>query len=305
MKFISCVLLAVTLLAVSCNADYSEKEIASIKQVPVTEIKDESNPGMFATDSAGIADPPSPPQIDDRKPSPQTTTQKIINTDWDKKIIKTGVLNAEVKDYAAFYNSIREKIKSVGGYVAQENQTQTDYKIENTLSIKIPVDQFDNAIVLLGTGTEKVNERRVTSQDVSTEMVDTKSRMEAKKQVRDRYMDLLKNAKNMTEVLQVEQEVNGIQEQIESAAGRLNYMGHATAFSTIDYTIYQVLDATVKDQPKETQPSFGDRLGSALRSGWSWVSDIFLGLVSVWPLLILGFLVYAVVKKNRTRMIAK
>ena len=92
-----------------------------------------------------------------------------------------------MKDYKSYYNSLREKVKAVGGYIAQEEQNQSDYKIENSLVIKVPVDQFDNALVQLTANTENLNEKKITLSDVTTEVIDTKSRMEAKRQVRLRY----------------------------------------------------------------------------------------------------------------------
>src|SRR5205085_9088581 len=120
------------------------------------------------------------------------------NADWDKKIMKTASLNAEVKHYDSFYVSLRETVRSIGGYIGKEQQNQSEYKIENTITVKVPVDQFDNAVTLLTNGTDKVNERKISSQDVTTDIIDTKSRMEAKKQVRERYLDFLKQAKNMS-----------------------------------------------------------------------------------------------------------
>ena len=100
-----------------------------------------------------------------------------------------NAFHIEIKEYKSFYASLREKVRSVGGYIAQEEQNESDYKIENTLVIKVPVDQFDNSIALLTSNVEKINAKKISSQDVTTEFVDTKSRMEAKKQVRQRYRD--------------------------------------------------------------------------------------------------------------------
>jgi len=230
----------------------------------------------------------------DKKKQPK---QPAPNPDWDKKIIKTASLNIQVKDYNAYYATFREKVRSLGGYVAQEEQTQSDYKIENTLSIKVPVDQFDNAVLLLTNNVEKINERKVTSQDVTTEFVDTKSRIESKKQVRLRYMDLLKQAKNMEEILSVQSEINGIQEEIESATGRIEYLGHSSTFSTINLTYYQVLNSSAKDT--DTSPSFGTKVGSAFKTGWSWITDLFVGLVSIWPLFLLAFAIFLLYKRMK------
>jgi len=214
--------------------------------------------------------------------------------DWDKKIIKTASLNAEVKNYDSFYSSLREKVRNFGGYVAQEEQSQSEYKIENTITIKVPVDQFDNAITSLTTGTDKVNERKITSQDVTTEVVDTKSRMETKKEVRLRYIDLLKQAKNMTEILTVQSEINGIQEQIESAAGRINYLSHSSVFSTINFTFYQVLNISAIDYK---EPSFWTKVGTSFKTGWQWTGDLIIGLVSIWPILLFFTGVWLLIRK--------
>ena len=253
--------------------------------------------GDFKIDSVARQQIPGDQQ---KQPSHQSIPPKA---DWDKKIIKTASLNVEVKDYNVFSTSLKEKIKGLGGYIAQEEQSQSDYKIENSVTIKIPVDQFDNAVVQLTTNSQKLNEKKITSQDVTTEVVDTKSRMEAKKQVRLRYMDLLKQAKNMEEILKVQSEINGIQEEIESAAGRTEYLGHSSVFSTINLTYYQILNSSAKYNEK---PSFGIELSNAFKNGWSWIGDLFVGLVSVWPLLLLiftGIVIYKRTKLQKPRQV--
>jgi hypothetical protein len=45
----------------------------------------------------------------------------------------------------------------------------------------------------------------------------------------------------MKEILQVQQEINSIQEQMESASGRINYLSHQSAYSTIHLQYFQYL----------------------------------------------------------------
>ena len=164
--------------------------------------------------------------------------------------------------------------------------------------IKVPVDQFDNALAQLSTGVEKVNERKVTSQDVTAEYVDTRARIEARKQVRQRYTDLMNQAKNMDEILSVQNEINSIQEEIEAATGRVNYLGHAAVFSTINLVYYQVLDATAGNEAGG-KPKTSTRISEAFKTGWSWITDLFIGLVSIWPLFLAGFVVMIVYKRTK------
>lgn len=298
------VLVTLSILIFSCTNSNKKQDSPSgdvttknIRESPIA--ADEKNTDDLAGNNGTVADSLAKPQA----PGGQQEKKKqqppqAVPTDWDKKIIKTASINLEVKDYNNYYSSLREKIKALGGYVAQEEQTQSDYKIENNMVIKVPVDQFDNAVVQL-TNAQKINERKITSQDVTTEVVDTKSRMEAKKQVRLRYMELLGQAKNMQDILSVQSEINNIQEEIESAAGRVEYLNHSSTFSTINLTYYQVLDSAAKDRDGEKKPSFGEKVKEALQLGWEIVSNLLIVMITIWPLLIGSFIAYLLYKRFR------
>lgn len=204
--------------------------------------------------------------------------------DWDKKIVKNATLNAEIKDYKSFSRQVSEKVKKYGGYISQEQQSQSDYQVENSMVIKVPVDQFENAVNDLTKDVSKLNEKRISSEDVTTQLVDGKSRLEAKKQVRLRYLDLLKQAKNMEEILNVQKEINDIQEDIELVNGRINTLSHESAMSTINFTFFQVINPSAKiDVEKEAD--FLDKVKTAFANGWYWIEEVFVGLINIWPLL--------------------
>jgi Domain of unknown function (DUF4349) len=209
--------------------------------------------------------------------------------DWDKKIVKDATLNAEVKDYKSFSQQLSDKVKKYGGYVSQEEQSQSDYKIENSVIIKVPVDQFENAVNDLTKDVSKLNEKHITSEDVTTQLVDGKSRLEAKKQVRLRYLDLLKQARNMEEILTVQKEINDIQEDIETVNGRINFLSRSSVMSTINFTFFQVLDPAAK-AADEKEATFLSKVKSAFANGWYWIGELFVGLVSIWPLALMTIL---------------
>jgi hypothetical protein len=282
--------LAVVTSLFACQAEnYDKKEAATISQSVQIEQEEKPREAGFAGDSSL--------QIPmDEKRKKQPGGERLPKAEWDKKIIKTAILNIEVKDYHAFYNSLREKVRAAGGYVAQEEQNQSDYKIQNSLVIKVPVEEFDATVVQLGSGTEKINEKKISSQDVTAEMFDTKSRMEAKKQVRLRYLELLKQAKNMQEILSVQSEINEIQEDIESATGRIQYLGHSSGFSTIHLTYYQVLNVSANDIGT---PAFSTQFGAAFKTGWDLVKDLCIGLVTIWPLFLVVFAAVIVYKRMK------
>ncbi len=276
------------LLILSCTSKSSEAKLEELAVHNTPIIQSETADQLYTVDTATE----EPTNGNNKKQK----FQQYPKTDWDKKIIKTASLNIEVKDYGKFSNTIRDITKRSGGYIAREDQHQSEYKLENVITIKVPVDRFDEAINLLADANEKILERKISSEDVTGEVVDTRSRMEAKKQVRERYLDLLKQAKNMNEILQVQNEINNIQVDIESAAGRVNYLTHSAALSTIELTYFQVINPSAI---KKENPSFGTRMVDSLYGGAKWVGELLLLMLTFWPLFAVLGTVWFFVRKSR------
>ncbi len=234
-------------------------------------------------DSASIpitAEPASKPPA-----AKGSTGAPAVQEDWDKKIIKTAQLNLEVKEFDNFTKQVKALFKNYGAYVAAEQQVNGTDRISNTLTVKVPVHLFDDAVTALCGLPVTIIDKQVSTQDVSAEMVDTKARIEAKKHLREKYLDFLKQSKNMEEALRVQEEINDLQELIEGAAGRVNYLGHATAFSTIALSYYQLLQPGT---PTTNPEGFGAKMQQAMGYGWDIIKGIVLAGVTVWPLIVLA-----------------
>jgi hypothetical protein len=283
------VLVALLSAAMACNKKQKSPNELAISNSQLRE--DEAD--KYKTEGNQIADTTTTP-TQKRQGQPPVNAGNGPTADWDKKIVKTASINIEIKNYKSFTALMRDNIKKFGGYVAQEEQNQSDYKIENTVAIKVPVDQFDNLVNELTRDQEKIIEKKVTSEDVTTDIVDTKSRLETKKEVRLRYLDLLKQARNMQDILNVQNEINGIQEDIDAAAGRIEYLSHSSSYSTINLTYFEVLNASAKDT---AEPSYGTKVWLSFKNGWNWIGEVVVGIISIWPLFLLAFACWFAYKK--------
>ncbi len=283
-------LTAIFLLSVfiSCNKSGKENEVAKTEFMQQEAGSQDQNEqqvqGLIqteATDSSATLPP---------------VMKQHADPDWDKKIIKTATLKLEVPDFKKYNEKVRNTIKQYGGYIAQEDQNLTEEKSENTLSIKVPVAQFETMMNQLPCSDVKVLERKIITDDVTGEVVDIRSRLEAKKQMRLKYLDFLKQSKNMEEVLQVQKEINEIQEQIESATGRVNYLTKQAAYSTINLCFFQPMPGFIPDGNK---PAFFTRLADAFRSGVDWFADLFIGLIFMWPFFVIAIIILILWKRYR------
>ena len=289
MKILKGVLAALLLMIfLACNQGNSSHEL---KETDVAlQTLDKPEEIREGTDTSYAA----PPGINEKK---QNQPQSRI--DWDKKIVKNGNLTIEVKKIDEFHTVVREAVKRAGGYIAREDQNKSDYKIENTVTVKVPVDQFESVIFSLTSNQDKIIERKISSEDVTGEVVDTRSRIEAKKKVRDRYLGLLNQARNMGEILQVEGEINEVQEQIEAASGRVNYLTHAAAMSTIQITYFQIVGQEQIQEDKT--PGFGERMLNAFKSGANWIGEFLIFLINIWPVMLAVFLLVIAFKKIKPK----
>ena len=288
--FITAILLFT--IFISCNRGENKSESAQDYNLSEIKIQEPQNNGNKEKQQIPVGKfSPSPT---DSAGTPVQTTP-ASNPDWDSKIIKTATLRLEIKDFKKYNDYVHNAVKQYGAYVAQEDQNLTDEKSETTITIKVPVAQFENMMNKLPEDG-KVVEKKISTEDVTGEIVDTKSRLEAKKQMRFKYLEFLKQSKNMEEVLQVQNEINAIQEQIESAAGRLAFLSNQSAMSTINLTFYQPLEGY---KPTDATPSFLTRVSNAFRTGTGWIAELFVGLVSIWPLILIVFAIYFGWKKLR------
>jgi hypothetical protein len=252
------------------------------------------------------------PRVNEKQKEPVSDTAAVVHNagipppiaalnsgspDWDKKIIKTATLNLELKEYAGFNATVHQSLKNYSAYIAQEQQLQSEGEISNQVIIKVPVDQFESLVNYLTTIDKKAKllDRQIVSEDVSVEVVDTWARLETKKQLRVKYYELLKQAKKMEDVLQVQNEINAITEDIEAAAGRVAYLSHQSAYSTVNLKYYQVLDAA---KANDDSSSFFTSFINAFKQGGSIIANLFLFIVNIWPLVIGGISAWFIFKNR-------
>jgi len=247
-----------------------EEKPGADQQIPVPDTRQQ-----VTTDSVIQQAPPASPQ-----------SPVVANIDWDKKIIKTATVKYEVKNFDQFNKDMRDKVRKFGGYVAQEDNYQYEDRKEISLIIKVPVAQFESMMNDMQGKDAKQIERTIKTEDVTGEVIDTKSRLEAKKQMRLKYLEFLKQSKNMEEVLKVQEEINGIQEEIESAEGRVQYLTKQAAYSTINLTFYQPVEGF--KAPSNDDNSFWNKTGEAFSRGGEMIKGLLLAIISIWPLILVG-----------------
>ncbi len=208
-----------------------------------------------------------------RPPSPsQTTSQKII---------KTGNLRFETQDLAKTHQKILDAVRNAKGYVQRDNTGKNYNSHYQNLTIRIPSESFDTVIQTISDGVTYFEEKTISQRDVTEEFVDLNARLKAKRTLEKRYLELLSKAKDVKEMLEIERELSKIREEIEAREGRLQYLQNQVSESTITIYFYKTTSE------RGVTISYGSKMVNALKNGWNGISEFFLGLLHVWPFIIL------------------
>jgi hypothetical protein len=206
----------------------------------------------------------------------------------ERMLIKNGNLNFSVANIEESKKEIEKLSKEFNGYIASEEQQRYDHRLQYEQVIRIPAGRFEAFVKTIEGFGLHIDSRNINSQDVTEEFIDVEARLKTKKELDVRYHQLLSKAKNVTEMLAIEEQIGSVRAEIESMQGRLNFLTNQVGFSTLTITYYQTL---------VTDFGFGMKIISAFVTGWKGLLAFLIGIISAWPfIIILGLGLWGVSK---------
>jgi len=168
---------------------------------------------------------------------PQVTSQlKLVAV--QPMLIRTTSISLRVEDVPKAINQIRQLATSMKGYVSHVSQRQRDGHWSAQIVLRVPSEQYKETLQhlqKLGQVTDFTEE----IEDVTEEFVDIEARLRNLKRSEEHLLELLKRTGKVSELLSVERELSNRRSEIESLEGRLRYLKHRTAFSTIKVTLLE------------------------------------------------------------------
>ena len=216
--------------------------------------------------------------------------------DVNKKIVRSGQMTLESKDSKASKVAIDQRLKKLGGYYEEEKISAGDSYTNYSPIVRVPVKSFDAFIAGLEEGKDKVTSKTVNAEDVSLQYYDLESRLKSKRAYLLRYQEMVAKAKSVSDLLEIEEQIRKLQEEIDSHGAVLRSLSGQVSFSTLRLEIYDY-DSTLATGGT----TFGKRIAEAFVLGWALIKQILLGLVAIWPLLLVGVAFLVIWRRYRRR----
>ena len=200
------------------------------------------------------------------------------NKSIERKIIKEGSISFESSDVKATKSLISKTLSELHGYYADDNIYDYEDKTEYAVTIRIPANMFDSLLDRISQNAKKIDSKNINTLDATEEFIDIEARLRNKKELENRYKELIKQARGVDEILSIEKEINTLRSDIDAMEGRLKYLTDRVAYSTLNVTFYE---------KKIPEFGFGSKVVSGIVNSWSNLLWFLIGLINLWPFMIL------------------
>lgn len=201
----------------------------------------------------------------------------------EKKVIRTARLRMEVADYEEAISKAKQIITAFEAEITSEEERQYGQQLENQLVIRLvpSPSRLDSLLNALEDLALQIDSRSVNAEDVTRRYVDLETRLASKRAVIARYRELLAEARNVNEVLAVENNLRQVIEEVESMEAQFRYLKQQVDRSTVFLTLYETRSEGI------AQRSFGNKIVMAFADGWGLLKNLVLGAITAWPVLLL------------------
>lgn len=209
-------------------------------------------------------------------------------------IIKNGDIKLLVEDTDVAIDRATQVIGDMGGYIISSRVWYQPYLDgENykyaTITIGVPVDQFERTLSRLRGLAVKVLDETASGEDVTNQFVDLQSQVTNLEATRDRIKSFLDDAKTTDEALRINAELANVEAQIEQIKGQMNYLQDRSAFSTITINLEPVLPEELTPTPTPSPTPNPWNPGETFTNAKKTVTYAYQGIVDllIWVLVVL------------------
>lgn len=237
----------------------------------------------------------------------------------DKQFIKTADVNMEVKDVYDATISIEKSVQELGGFVTQSNlrsnvlsedsynTSDTEamlvkkYQTENTMQVRVPTENLGTLLTFINDKKLFLNSRVINAEDVTSSI--KYAELEGKR--------IKKTGENISQLKTNKDKVNmsndNMSEENQQQLANMDVTDHLK-YSTVDIYIKEpqlrVAEIAVTNTTNidnKYQFSFVYSAKNAFIEGFYIIQRLIVGLIMIWPFLIISFFTFYFYRKNQSK----
>lgn len=231
-----------------------------------------------ATSDSGMIEPSQPPS----------------NNAHGQKIIRTGDVSLESRQFDADFQSILDIVAQYGGYIESQSTSGVPYEADpnsygrwGNITARVPSESLDG-FISASKGIGNVTNASIHAEDVTAQYQDTQLQLETLTAQRTRLLELVAQATEVTDLIALEQELQSVQYRMDALTGNLKSWDARVEYSTV-YIYLTEVKSYSSIQPVD--PTLGERIQDAFYKSINGMIDlgqnILVGLTMAVPYLII------------------
>lgn len=219
----------------------------------------------------------------------------------EMKIIKTGNLRVETKDYEKFISDMTIEVQNLGGYLENSNSEvyqvfeNDDRLMYGNHKIRVPEEKFYEFINYIESAS-LVKIKNISETDVTKEYAEKDNKVKNLEVQEEHLRSLFDKAQTVEEMLLIENELRRVRTEIDALNISLKDIDDRAGMSTINLAVDEVLaadfDLASKDNMwDKSKEGFINTVNSIIRT----FENLLIYIVSVSPILIPAIIILVVV----------
>ncbi len=150
-----------------------------------------------------------------------------------RQVIKTAYISLVSKDVRKSVADIGAYAESVGGSVASSSFTGSEDEPMGTVVVRVPAEKLDAARAEIAKLGVRVISESINADDVTEQYVDLSARLKSMQASEAQFMEIMKRAAKVEDVLAVQRELERVRADIESLTSSIQLIEKQAKLSTI------------------------------------------------------------------------
>ncbi len=231
-------LVSLAMLLVGCQSPGSET--SGVTSNPISGVRSDESIQPKSSD-ASSAQPSRGIQLSGEQYARQQATAGQADVDpqtsLNRMVIYNASLNLIVKDTSTAIEDTRKVIQDAGGYIAASNSYRQDDQLRASITARVPSDKLTETMEQLKKLALSVDSENLKGEDVTDQYTDLESRLRNLEAAETQYLEILKRADKIEDVLAVQRQLDDIRGQIEQSKGRMEYLSKSAAMASVQISL--------------------------------------------------------------------
>ena len=232
----------------------------------------------------------------------------------ERKIIKSSQLSLETAKFNDVINSLEDMVKSYGGYIASSSidaeGINNNYQCLRFASYKInvPSDKLDDFLDE-SSKLATVRNKSTSAEYITAQYYDNESRLKSLQIQEERYLEILKTATEVKDIIEIENALTDVRYEIENLTTCLNKISNLVDMATVNINIQEVSQETVAQSVPKT---LGEKISSSFVNSLKKIKEFSINtvifiiaaipyLIIISILLVLSLGIYKAIKNKKSK----